>query len=130
MSFKKNWKQGDSKYDILIIDYDEPTLEILNCFFELRGYSSCCLRSGTRGLKKLGEINPKLILLNIMLPDITGFELCKKIKFNHFFNHIPVLYLVSILISKVQEKLEETKADGFIMKPFNFNQISFLFNYL
>ena len=111
-------------------DYNESSLEILNCFFKSRGYSSCCLRSGIRGLKKLGEINPKLVLLNIMLPDINGFELCKKIKSNYLFNNIPVFYLVSIPLSEVQEKLEGTNVDGFILKPFDFNQISLLFNYL
>ena len=105
-------------------------MEILKFFFEFKGYSSCCLRNGTECLKRLRRGVPKLILLDIMLPDISGFKLCKKIKSNMHYKKIPIFYLSSIPEKRVVENLEITHADGFISKPFSFEALEFLLKYI
>ncbi|MHA1256681.1 MAG: response regulator [Promethearchaeota archaeon] len=68
--------------DLLIIDEDDATCTVLEAFFKLKGYSSLCVSTGTKALEMLKEITPKVILLDILLPDIKGYEICKRIKSN------------------------------------------------
>ncbi|MFW9989772.1 MAG: PleD family two-component system response regulator [Candidatus Odinarchaeota archaeon] len=117
-------------YKILIVDNDQPTLLLLKLFFKSQGYSSYCTRRGIKSLEKLSEFIPKLILIDLMVADISPFKLCKKIKSNKRFKHIPLIYLTSFPASMVKEKLEETKADGCITKPFEFESLEYLLHYL
>ena len=73
---------------------------------------------------------PKVILLDIILPDVSGFTICKKIKENEKFRDIPVIYLTAVPKNQVNEKMKETKADGFILKPFDLADFEFVFQFL
>jgi len=68
--------------------------------------------------------------LDIILPDVSGFTICKKIKENEKFKDIPVIYLTAVPGNQVTEKVGETKADGFILKPFDLADFDFVFQYL
>ncbi|MFX1340230.1 MAG: response regulator, partial [Promethearchaeota archaeon] len=80
--------------------------------------------------EELKRYKPKLILLDIILPDIYGYEICKKIKTDNKFKSIPVYYITAVPEADVQKNMEETGADGFFLKPFKFNKFESLFNYL
>ena len=73
---------------------------------------------------------PKLILLDILLPDIDGYEICKKIKSNDQLKEVPVYYITAVPHSEVVDKMKETGANGFFLKPFDFSKFEILFNYL
>ena len=73
------------EYDILIIEDDNPTIMVLTDFLEMRGYSCIGVTTGAKGLEELSRSIPKLILLDIILPDINGYEVCKKIKSDEKF---------------------------------------------
>ncbi len=123
-----NSGRGESQFDILIIEDDKPTIMVLNDYFELRGIKSKAVTSGTKGFEELYKFTPKLILLDIVLPDIDGYEICKKIKFDKCFekiNKVPVYFITAITESKVREKIEESGA-----KPFDFDEFEILFKYL
>ena len=62
--------------------------------------------------------------MDIMLPDINGFELCKSIKHNEKFKDIPVYYMSCMQEDKIKERMEDTKADGYILKPFEYDDIA------
>lgn len=121
---------GNDIYDILIIEDDAPTIMVLTDFFELKGYTCRGALSGSKGLEELNRSTPKLILLDIILNDISGYEICNKIKSNENLKEIPVFYITAIPESEVIEKLKETGANGFFLKPFNFSQFEILFDYL
>ena len=59
--------------------------------------------------------------MSIILNDIMGYELCKKIKSKMLFGDIPIYYITVISEAEVSKKIEETKADGYFLKPFNFS---------
>ncbi len=123
-------KQEKSDYDILIIDDDNPTLTVLNDYFESKGITSIGVNSGLRGLEELRRGVPKLILLDIILPDMSGYEICKKIKADKSLQEIPIYYITAISEEDVIKGLEETGAEGFLLKPFKFPQFKILSKYL
>ncbi len=123
-------KPETSQYDILIIEDDPPTIKVLTEFFESKGLSCKGFATGNKGLDELNRTIPKIILLDIILPDINGFEICRKIKTDKRLNNIPVFYITAIPEAKVRKDLKETGAEGFFLKPFKFHKFEVLFNYL
>ena len=84
----------------------------------------------SKGLEELNFNTPKLILLDIILPDVSGFTICKKIKSSGKFSNIPLICLTAVPGNKINEKIEETKADGYILKLFDPSDFDFVFQYL
>ena len=123
-------KTEPSQYDILIIEDDSPTIMVLKDFFKIKGYTAVGVTTGTKALEELNRATPRLILLDILLPDISGYEVCEKIKSNTNLKNIPTFYITAIPESDVKEKLEETNADGLLLKPFNFSEFEEIFDYL
>ncbi len=118
------------KYDILIVDDDEATNKVLIDYFKLKGYSSKAVRSGEQVVVELQKVIPKLILLDIILPESDGFEICKEIKSNNNFRDILVYYITAIPRYEVEKMMSETKADGYFLKPFDFEKLDTLLNLL
>ncbi len=127
---QNNDETENNVYDILIIEDDAPTIMVLTDFFELKGYTCKGVLSGIKGLEELKRSTPKLIILDVILNDISGYEICNKIKSNENLKEIPVFYITAIPESEIVEKLKETRADGFFLKPFSFSQFEILFEYL
>lgn len=122
--------QPHPQYDILLIEDDLATIRLLTSYFESKGYKCKGVVSGTKGLEELRGGIPRLILLDIILPDISGYEICKMIKDHQKYNEIPIYLLTAIPGSEVEKKMGETKADGYILKPFDFSDFEVVFQYL
>ncbi|MFX1481134.1 MAG: response regulator [Promethearchaeota archaeon] len=120
----------EPQYDILLIEDDLATIRLLTSYFESKGYKCKGVVSGTKGMDELRGGVPKLILLDIILPDISGYEICKIIKQSPKYREIPVFLLTAIPGSEVEKKMDETKADGYILKPFDFSDFEILFQYI
>ncbi len=118
------------QYEILLIEDDLATIRLLTSYFESKGYKCKGVVSGTKGLEELRGGVPKLILLDIILPDISGYEICKMIKDHKVYREIPIYLLTAIPGSEVEKKIDETKADGYILKPFDFSDFQVVFQYL
>ena len=125
-----NITRETSQYDILLIEDDLSTIDLLSTYFESKGYSFKAAINGTKGKEELRNAQPKLILLDIILPDISGYDICKMIKSDKNLKDIPVYLLTAIPGSEVQKKIDEIKADGYILKPFDFSEFDPLFKYL
>lgn len=129
----KVMKSNNSKLtntDLLIIDEDSPTCTVLEAFFKIKGYTSKSVSTGTKALEVLKECLPKVILLDILLPDIKGFDICKQIKCDEELSSIPVFYTSALPEPNIAEKIQDTKADGYFLKPFDFSEFDILFKYL
>ncbi|MFX1325689.1 MAG: response regulator, partial [Promethearchaeota archaeon] len=120
----------ESQFDILLIEDDLATIRLLTSYFENKGYKCKGVVSGTKGLEEIRGGIPKLILLDIILPDISGYEICKMIKDHQKYKTIPVFLLTAIPGSEVEKKMDETRADGYILKPFDFSDFEILFQYI
>ncbi|MHA2182873.1 MAG: response regulator [Promethearchaeota archaeon] len=120
----------DSKYDILIVEDDLLTINLLIDFFNRKGYSCKSITNGTEALEELQSYNPKLILLDILLPDKSGYEICKEFKSKKQRKNIPIFYITAVSEYEVREKMDETGADGYFLKPFDFGKFDVVFSYL
>ncbi|MFW9941380.1 MAG: response regulator [Candidatus Thorarchaeota archaeon] len=120
----------EPEYDVLLIEDDLATIRLIKSYFESKGFKCKGVVSGSKGLEELGNAIPKLILLDIILPDLSGYDICKTIKSDKEYKNIPVYFLTAIAGSEVQKNLEETKADGYILKPFNFADFEVIFDIL
>lgn len=120
----------EPQYDILLIEDDLATIRLLTSYFESKGYKCKGVVSGTKGIDELRGGIPKLILLDIILPDISGYEICKMIKETPKYKEIPVFLLTAIPGSEVEKRMDETKANGYILKPFDFSDFEILFQYI
>ena len=125
-----NIESEKSQYDILLIEDDLATIRLLTSYFESKGFTCKGVVSGTKGLEELANNPPKLVLLDIILPDYSGYDICRQIKANKRLQNISVYLLTAIPGSEVEKNLEESKADGYILKPFDFSDFEVIFQYL
>lgn len=104
---------------LLIVDDERSTRETLEAFLSPEGYEIFLAVNGAEALARLPDINPDTILLDVMMPDMDGYEVCRSIKANKSWSHIPII-LVTALDSK-QDMLRglEAGADEFLSKPVN-----------
>ncbi len=111
---------GDEiEYDLLLIEDDAETVNLLTSYFDSIGISCKGILSGFRGLKELKRYRPKVVLLDIILPDINGYEILDRMKADDKLKSIPVYFLTAIPNVEVEKKVVELGAAGSILKPFN-----------
>ncbi len=119
--FLDNIKVHNLEYDVLIIEDDLATTRLFTSYFESRGFTCKGVVSGKKGLEEITNKPPKMVLIDTILPDYSGYVICKQIKSNKQLQNIPV-YLLSIPGSKIERHFSESKADGYILKPLDFSE--------
>jgi CheY-like chemotaxis protein len=125
-----NIQTESSQYDILLIEDDLATIRLLTSYFDSKNITCKGVVSGTKALEELANNPPKLVLLDIILPDYDGYEICRKIKSNQRLKSIPVFLLTAIPGSEVEKHINEVKADGVILKPFDFSDFEIIFEHI
>ena len=128
MSKEEYFERGH--YDILLVEDDLATIRLLTSYFESKDVTCKGVVSGTKALNELENNTPKLILTDIIHPAPSGYDLCKKIKSNQKLKNIPVFFLTAFSGSEVEKHLAETKADGYIHKPFEFSDFDIILDLL
>ncbi|MFX0080522.1 MAG: response regulator [Candidatus Hodarchaeota archaeon] len=118
------------EYDILLVEDDQETVNLLVSYFESMGVSCKGVLSGFKGLKELKRYIPKLILLDIILPDINGYEILKRIRADEKLKKIPVFFLTAIPSVEVEKKSLDLGVTGSILKPFNLTDFDVIYKYL
>ncbi len=108
---------------ILIIDDNPANLRLLTTMLLNHGYQARPLLDGTKALKMARNISPDLILLDINMPILNGYEVCKQLKADEKSRDIPVIF-----ISALQESLDKVKAFStggidYITKPFQLEEV-------
>ena len=118
------------EYDILLVEDDQETVNLLVSYFGSIDITCKGVLSGFKGLKELKRYIPKLILLDIILPDINGYEILKRIRTDEKLKKIPVFFLTAIPSVEVEKKTLELGATGSILKPFNLTDFDVIHKYL
>ena len=104
---------------ILVVDDEQMTTDLAKTFLEKHGFEVVIASDGEEALELAQEQVPDLILLDVMLPTIDGFEVCKKLKDNATFKNTPILMFTAKGLSSDVEKGEAAGADEYIVKPFS-----------
>ncbi|MBI5180010.1 MAG: response regulator [Nitrospirae bacterium] len=105
---------------ILVVDDEPQNLELLSAYLEKAGYNNIVTASnGIEALKHVDGSPPDLILLDIMMPKMNGFEVCKKLKDDSRTRLIPIVIITAL--RDVEDKIRalDLGADEFLSKPFN-----------
>ena len=105
------------KVDILVIDDNELQLEYITHLFDSRGYSCQTLHDGTMAIATIKKLNPRLIILDIMMPRVDGFTVLKQIRAEKDFKTLPVVIYSSKSFPVDQKKAMRLGANAYIIKP-------------
>jgi len=108
---------------ILVVDDEVDLVETIRFPLEMEGFNVLLSYNGEDALNQARKENPDLILLDLMLPKLDGYKVCRLLKFDERYKHIPIL----MLTAKTQEKDKllgkETGADEYITKPFDIDEL-------
>ena len=108
---------------ILVVDDEVDLVETLRFPLEMEGFEVLVSYNGEDALNKARKESPDLILLDLMLPKLDGYKVCRLLKFDEKYKHIPIL----MLTAKIQEKDKilgiETGANEYITKPFEMDSL-------
>ena len=114
---------------ILFVDDDPGVLLLAEEVFLEDGFRVACVSSGEEALSSLSEIKPDIVLLDIMMPGIDGFETCHGIKATEGFEHTPVIMLTGREDVAAVEHAYEASAWDFAPKPVNWPMLQYRVRY-
>jgi CheY-like chemotaxis protein len=103
---------------ILIVEDEESLLKLESILLSSKWYKVTGVRDGLAALNEIEKCKPDLILLDIMMPGIDGFEVCRRIKENPDTRDIPVVMLTAKKSTADQARGTEVGADAYMTKPF------------
>ena len=106
---------------ILIVDDEAKITNIISKRLNALGYESYKAYDGRQCLKMAQEINPDLILLDIVMPHSDGITTFKDLRSNKTTKDIPIIFVTAYDDQETKSKVLELKADGFFVKPFDGN---------
>lgn len=104
---------------ILVVDDSEQNIELLEAMLAPQGYAITTARDGEQALKLVTETLPDLVLLDVMMPKLDGFEVTRQVRENPITTGIPILMLTALRELSDKVRGLELGADDFLSKPFN-----------
>jgi CheY-like chemotaxis protein len=112
-----------SKARLMVVEDDPDISNMLRIYFSGQGYDVDTAMRGSDALEKTRQVMPHLMVLDIMLPDIDGYEVCRTLRTNTRTSHIPVIFLTQK--DERSDKLQglELGADDYITKPFDIEEL-------
>ncbi|MBN3889786.1 MAG: hybrid sensor histidine kinase/response regulator [Nostoc sp. JL31] len=114
--------ENNKIYRILAVDDTQDNLILVQAILESEGYEIDLASDGIKALRKIEQSPPDLILLDVMMPGIDGYEVTRRIRKNPAISYIPILLITAFHQSSVVEGLD-AGADDFIRKPFDTDEL-------
>jgi CheY-like chemotaxis protein len=107
------------KKKVLIIDDEPDTIIFLTNWLEDNGYSACSATDGSQGMQAIRTEKPDLILMDLRMPNQTGFQLYRALRLKEDLSHIPVIFVTGMTESQIfgDECTPLPKPEAFIEKP-------------
>ena len=116
-------RRSEGRRRILIVDDDERLREFVRVNLEMEGYSVREAASAEEGLSALDDEPPDLILLDVMMPQVDGWEMLRRVHERHGVGAIPVIMFSGKVDEESLKAATSRGAQGFIGKPFNPQQL-------
>lgn len=107
------------KTSILIIEDNEQNMYMLSYLLEKEDYEVTKAFNGKDGLELVQNIQPEIILVDIQLPDMDGYEICAKLRQSNLPKTTTIIAVTSYAMEGDREKAIKAGADGYIEKPIN-----------
>ncbi len=112
-------RRSEGRRLILIVDDDDRLREFVRVNLEMEGYAVREASNADEGLKALEDESPDLILLDVMMPEVDGWEMLRRVQERHGVGAIPVIMFSGKVDEQALETATSRGAQGFIGKPFN-----------
>ena len=106
-------------YRILVVDDNDMNLFLLAKILELEGYQVTLAHNGIEAIQSVVQKMPDLALLDVMMPDMNGYELCRKMRQPPFNTQIPIVMLTAMSSEGEREDALEAGANDIWSKPFD-----------
>jgi len=115
---------ADSKGTILVVDDNPDNVEILRAFLESRGYAVAQAPDGRTALAQMEQVRPELVLLDVMMPGMDGWQVCRTIKNHPEFGASTRVVMVTAK-GAFEDKHEGLRsgADDYVVKPVDFKDL-------
>lgn len=113
----------DYKQRILLIEDEADMLRAITIRLEANNYEVLTARDGQAGLEKARQEKPDLIIMDIMLPKMDGFTLCRMLKYDMAYQHIPIIILTARIQEADRNKGQEVGADAYVTKPYKSDEL-------
>lgn len=118
------------KKRILIVDDNPQLVKSLQFRLHAAGHETLVAADGDEGLRLARECLPDLILLDVMLPKIDGFTVCRLLKYDRTYENLPIILLTARGQSKDLQIGKEIGADAYVIKPFSWDSLQILIEQL
>ena len=115
---------AESKGTILVVDDNPDNVEILRAFLESRGYTVTSAAEGRAALARMDEVRPQLVLLDVMMPGMDGWQVCRTIKNHPELGSVTKVVMVTAK-GAFEDKFEGLRsgADDYVVKPVDFKDL-------
>jgi DNA-binding response OmpR family regulator len=115
--------QTQPRARVLVVDDEADLVRILQFGLQAIGYHVETASDGQEGLKKARELKPDIILLDLMLPKLDGYKVCRLLKFDERYKNIPIIILSARTQEGDQLLAMEMGANRFVTKPYDFAEV-------
>ena len=112
-----------SKAKILYIEDNSDSMILVKRVLEIEGYEVISADTGRDGLAKAFDNRPDIIITDINLPDIDGYEITDTLKKDKLTAHIPIIAMTANVMKKDREHVIQAGCDGFISKPIDIDEL-------
>ncbi len=119
MAAKKAQEHREKTPTVLVVDDNQQNLELLQAYLEDMDYQTVPAYDGPQALEVIAKEPPDLILLDVMMPKMSGFEVCKRVKNDPKTSDIPVIMVTALNELGDIERGIDSGTDDFISKPVN-----------
>ena len=114
---------ANKQHTILIVEDDLDVAEMLDAYFRVQGYNVLMANWGEDGVRVAQEKRPELVILDIRLPDIDGYEVASRLRSNRRTENIPIIFLTEKRSREERLHGLELGADDYITKPFDIQEL-------
>jgi diguanylate cyclase (GGDEF)-like protein len=104
---------------ILVADNEPDILRFVEVNLRLEGFEVALANDGTEALQRAFEVRPSLILLDVMMPGLDGFEVCRRLRADPRTSHVPVIFLTAKSMTADKVVGLTAGADDYVLKPFD-----------
>ena len=111
------------KAKVLYIEDNIDNMTLVRRVLEIEGYEVIAAATGQDGLDKAQASRPDIVITDINLPDIDGYEITRLLKNNHKTSHIPVVAMTANVMQKHRDSVIAAGCDGFISKPIDIDEL-------
>jgi len=105
--------------DVLVVEDDQEINEMVGAYVRIAGFNYRSAPDGATALREARQVPPSLIVLDLMLPDTDGFEVCRKLKSEGRTARVPVLMLTALDGEESRRKGRDCGAKAYMSKPFD-----------